>query len=230
MTGCNFGIGPGSRVSGYAWHDLNADTHRDSNEPGLNGWTIYIDVNGNGRLDNAKPSVVTQNDAQGHPGYYELTGLAAGNYTFAEVRQTGWTQTAPADPGVYSIHLDLGQNSDAVDFGNHANPGSIFGYVWNDLNADGDWDTAEPGLNGWTVYLDANGNGQFDAGEPSVLTHNDPQGNPGYYEFRISFRARLQSTKCRAPVGRRLSRSARAYSPSYSGPGRPPTTSASATC
>lgn len=51
----NFGnwipdIFPGG-ISGQKWNDLNGDGVKDENEPGLEGWTVFLDVNGNGILD-----------------------------------------------------------------------------------------------------------------------------------------------------------------------------------
>ena len=41
---------PGS-IHGQKWHDLNGDGVKDPGEPGLQGWTIFLDENGNGLLD-----------------------------------------------------------------------------------------------------------------------------------------------------------------------------------
>lgn len=60
-------------------------------EPTLGGWTIYLDQNQNGRLDDGERSTVT--DANGN---YEFTDLPAGTYYVAEVQQSGWTQTFPS--------------------------------------------------------------------------------------------------------------------------------------
>ena len=53
-------------------------------EVGLEGWTIYLDLNNNGRLDPGEPTAVT--DASGR---YSFTGLPAGQYTVAEVQRNG---------------------------------------------------------------------------------------------------------------------------------------------
>jgi subtilisin family serine protease len=50
---------------------------------------------------------------------------------------------------------------------------SIEGVLFEDQNADGIRQLAEPGLAGRTLYVDANGSGTLDPGEPSVLTNND---------------------------------------------------------
>ena len=47
----NFGaFRPGS-IAGSIFHDLNANGIFDATEPGLGGWTTYLDENGNGQLD-----------------------------------------------------------------------------------------------------------------------------------------------------------------------------------
>ena len=79
-----------AEISGTKWHDLNGDGVRDAEEPGLEGWTIYLDANDNGELDDDETS--TETDAEGN---YSFTGLAAGTYTVAEVIQEGWQQTFP---------------------------------------------------------------------------------------------------------------------------------------
>jgi hypothetical protein len=56
--------------------------------------------------------------------------------------------------------------------------GQIQGTVWNDQDADGVFDSGEPGLTGLTVFLDSDLDGQPDSGEPTVLT-----GDNGTYSF-----------------------------------------------
>jgi subtilisin-like proprotein convertase family protein len=50
---------------------------------------------------------------------------------------------------------------------------AISGTVWNDRNGDGQIETGEPGLSGWTVFLDLNGNTQPD----TTVTANLPSAN-----------------------------------------------------
>ncbi|WP_421656267.1 FG-GAP-like repeat-containing protein [Leptothermofonsia sp. ETS-13] len=96
---------PGS-LQGRKWSDLDGDRISDPGEPGLPGWTIYLDLNQNGILDTGEPS--TQTDANGN---YTFTNLTAGTYTVAEVPQSGWQQTFPASQPQELFKADF---SDAV--------------------------------------------------------------------------------------------------------------------
>jgi RHS repeat-associated protein len=81
-------------------------------EPGLPGWTVYLDLNHDGKLDPGDPFTTT--DSVGH---YAFTGLAPGTYTVAEVGQPGWRQTAPASLS-WTVTVQAGHIVNSVDFGN----------------------------------------------------------------------------------------------------------------
>src|SRR5262249_4334757 len=56
-TAVNFGnIQDLGTVTGTKFNDLDGDGVRDPGEPGLQGWTIYVDLNNNGTLDGGEPS------------------------------------------------------------------------------------------------------------------------------------------------------------------------------
>jgi hypothetical protein len=100
----NFGNAPPAEIHGTKWNDLDGDGFWDRpEEPGLAGWTIFLDSNGNGVLDEAETSTVTAAD-----GRYSFTGLAAGDYVVAEVPQLGWVQTSPG----HAIATELIVNGD----------------------------------------------------------------------------------------------------------------------
>jgi glutamine cyclotransferase len=97
LSDINFGnhyIPPGE-IHGFKWNDLDGDGEWDQpDEPGLAGWTIYLDDNNNGTLDAGESWTVTAQD-----GSYSFTGLSAGEYVVAEVLKPGWEQTSPGLPG-----------------------------------------------------------------------------------------------------------------------------------
>jgi RHS repeat-associated protein len=81
-------------------------------EPALPGFTIYLDLNHDGKLDPGDPSTLT--DALGH---YSFSNLAPGTYTVAEVGQAGFKETEPAN-GAYTAVVQSGQVTSNLDFGN----------------------------------------------------------------------------------------------------------------
>jgi hypothetical protein len=174
-------------ISGQKFEDVNGDGQHQSTEPGINGWTIFLDSNGNGQLDgggpNAEPTATTgdldrNSDGNIDPftetGWYSFTGLAPGAF---EVREapvaSGWVQSLPVDATTgaaapYVVVLASGEAADRRDFGNYR-PASIHGQKFEDKNGDGARQEDEPGLNDWTIFLDVNRNEQLDtdaAGEP----------------------------------------------------------------
>ncbi len=185
VTGQDFGVYalPG-RIEGDVWSDMDGDAWRDTGEPTLAGWTVYLDANSNGQLDLGETSQLS--NASGH---FVFDNLPAGvRYVVREVVQAGWVQTLPLANGPYALTLSAGQVSTGNNFGNHATPGMIEGDVWNDANGDGVRDPSELSL-AWQVFADINGNGQLDGAEPSAST--DPYGHyvlsyisPGAYAVR----------------------------------------------
>lgn len=132
--------------------------------PVLAGWTIFIDTNGNGTVDQGELTAVT--DAGGN---YSFTNLLPGSFALAEVLQAGWTQIFGPAP----FSLAAGETATNKNFGNFQN-GSISGFKWNDVNGNGTYDN-EAKLNGWTMTLFNAQNQQV--GQPKVTDVN------GNYSF-----------------------------------------------
>ena len=82
-------LDPGT-INGYKWHDLNQNGVFETDESGIEGWTIYLDSNQNGQLDDGETSTVTDAD-----GFYSFTDLGFGTYTVAEQAEPRWKQTYP---------------------------------------------------------------------------------------------------------------------------------------
>ena len=173
FTGANFGNYRNVAIVGRKLADPDADGVLNQAD-GLAGWTIYLDLNNSGVLDDGEPTSVTQTDNPvtlfvNEAGLYSFVNLKPGAYTVAEVPQDGYVQTAPAphaDSGRREHRVTLGSNQTLSfrDFGN-APSIEIEGVKWHDLDADGIRDAGEPGLANWTIYLDLNSNGQLDHNE-----------------------------------------------------------------
>ncbi|MDA1052575.1 MAG: Rib/alpha-like domain-containing protein [Planctomycetota bacterium] len=128
-------------IRGLKWWDKTPDGVYDpQTEPGLGGWTIYIDANKNSSLDwtDGNSNGVWDEDegeqwtVTGSDGTYVLPDVPAGSYIVREVTQDGWQQTypntsqqeAPSEGLVAYYPLD-GDLNDASGNGNHGSlPGA----------------------------------------------------------------------------------------------------------
>lgn len=101
LEGLDFGNRPvaTSAIHGSKWLDTNANGEREKDEPGLSGVTIYLDLNGNGRLDPREPTTLTTRDQpdtfEDETGRYRFGNLRPGEYTVREVVPRGFDQTFP---------------------------------------------------------------------------------------------------------------------------------------
>jgi hypothetical protein len=176
-----------SSIAGTVYNDRNANGVRNVGELGLPGRVIYLDSNGNGRLDAGERSTTT--DVQGN---YAFDDLTAGTYLVREVLPAGWRAANPTSAALL-VAVGAGQNATGENFGNTPSAlatGAIGGRVFQDANGNGKLDHGEKGLKGWRVYLDANNDGRWESNEQSVLT--DASGNwslggliAGKYRLRL---------------------------------------------
>jgi hypothetical protein len=89
-------------IRGTKWNDSNGNGIRDTGEPGLANWIIYLDANGDSELNNQGGGSgvcderalerCVRTDAAGN---YSFNNLEPGTYVVAEVLQPGWVQTYP---------------------------------------------------------------------------------------------------------------------------------------
>lgn len=148
---------PKGSISGTKFNDLNMNGVKDSGEPGIANWKIYI-------TGDVSDSLLTNSS-----GNFTFSNLIAGNYTISEDLQPGWLQTFPTS-GTHIIALSWGGNVTAKDFGNFK-LGSISGYKFEDVNGNSVWDSNEPALQGWTVNLSG------------PISSSSVTNAGGYYEF-----------------------------------------------
>lgn len=134
-------------ITGHKYHDRNGNGQEDTGEPALSGWTIFLDANNNGALDQGERSGTT--DSGGNVTFANLT---PGTYRVCEVPQSGWITSDPGDgTNCKSVTLGLA-GTVTVKFGNFQNA-TKSGRKFNDLNANGTQDAGEAGLSGWEIHL-----------------------------------------------------------------------------
>lgn len=107
-------------IAGAVFDDTDGSGTLNDGEPGLVGWTVYLDANENGELDDSEVSTTT--DDQGR---YTFTNLATGlgdlsTYLVLEVVADGYEQTSD-DPLPVAL-TEPGQTVEDVNFGNVLTP------------------------------------------------------------------------------------------------------------
>lgn len=177
------------QVHGQKWNDLNGNGVRDCSypdyqitfveplvieptcEPSLNGWTVFIDDNKNGALDQDERSMQTQFHNGPGPddnGWYWFTDMFPGLHQICEVQQVGWNQTYPinANGNCHTVYVnEYGQNETSCysvsdernvenaiiapmcNFGNQQQSSITVNKHYDD-NGDGTVDRTNP--SGWT--------------------------------------------------------------------------------
>ncbi len=199
-------------IGNYAWIDNNKNGIQDeASSLGLNGVKVYLYGAGTDQLigggdDILLDSSVTANDFFGNPGYYKFIEVPSGKYYVKF--QTNYNQyrispvinqtiktdinsdadTTTGNSGLVTIIASgSGQDKDntTIDAGFYPT-GSLGNYVWWDENRNGLQDEpASNGINGEWVYLYKEISSVYTKID-SMLTGNDPSGNPGAYNFEIT--------------------------------------------
>lgn len=100
----NFKLG---EINGWKWDDYNGNGFWDEGEPALSGWEICLSLSEEStfRFAEQDNGNCVQTDDNG---YFEFTGLRAGNYRLTETAQPGWNQTWPVDPNYYDLTIRSG--------------------------------------------------------------------------------------------------------------------------
>ena len=161
----------------YVWEDLNADGVQDAGEPGIQGATVklYRDADGDGVAEpNGDDGASIATDTANANGIYGFNNLTPGAYFVEFTKPAGFDKASPSTPSTASDPTDSdadtttgvtdvtvlvsGENDPTWDAGFYK-LASLGDFVWDDLNANGEQDNGEPGIQGVTVnLLDANGN------------------------------------------------------------------------
>lgn len=154
LTGVNAGMLPASTVSGVFFHDVNDNGLRDENEIGMLGAEVRL-VSEDGEID------LTQTPAE--DGTYFFDGVMPGRYTLhyllgehremAKVVEGGNTVAHDGPDTVYGPFEVVMGESLALPVAGAVTLGNFSGAVFEDLNANGQWDEGEKALSGAAVTL-----------------------------------------------------------------------------
>ncbi len=118
---------PNGEIHGAKWNDLDGDSVWDQpDEPGLAGWTIYLDANNNGALDNGEKWTTT-----GADGSYAFTNLPAGVYVVGELLKSGWMQTSPGPFSTASLVVNGNFETGSLSGWTQENIGGAGSFVIN---------------------------------------------------------------------------------------------------
>ncbi|MBO11720.1 MAG: hypothetical protein CMJ68_13280, partial [Planctomycetaceae bacterium] len=140
-----------AEIHGTLVHDLDGDGNLDAGEPGLSGWTVFLDTNDNGVLNAGERSTKTVSDVRGE---YSFDELAPGDYTVAWITPTGWQATTSSR----SLTLAAGDVEEDIDLFDQfivSETPTVDGVAFAD---DGVSDTFRIAPNGTDVEVTVNGN------------------------------------------------------------------------
>ena len=174
-----FGVYADAAVTGVVFGDSDGSGDRDSNESSLAGWTLEIDLNNDGSIDEQIESTLSG---------FSIPQISAGSHRIRLVGQPGWTRTTPKSVDSFIISVGSGDKIEGIEFGVKDERGVITGNKFYDANADGVRQPNEIGLANWTIFADLDDDELHDPDEPSTITDTD--GNyslpvvPGEYVIR----------------------------------------------
>ena len=109
-AGVNFGhVVANPAITGTKFNDINGNGQRDAGEGGLEGVFIYIDLDGDDRIDIGEPATQTAAD-----GTYRLVFPGPGLYAVREIVDSGFVQTFPG-PALGFEHIVSVTGDPAID-------------------------------------------------------------------------------------------------------------------
>jgi hypothetical protein len=153
-------------VAGNIYNDANDNDLRDEGtvNPPTGAFTVYADVNRNGRLDAGEPSATP--NARGD---YQLEYVPFGDQPIRLQAPAGYRYTAPTS-GALLVNVIGNGNVTGQNF-LVTRKSAVSGVVWADANRNGRIDSTETRWSGRRVFDDLDGNGVYSIGEPSTLTN-----------------------------------------------------------
>jgi hypothetical protein len=171
------------KIYGEKFNDKNGNNQDDgSDEPDLSGWTIFIDLNNNGILDQGEVSTTTNSG-----GDYSFENLVPGTYRVCEVQQNGWFSSLPNNETCISttIHSN-GGDQDRVDFANHQSVVIKAYKVVCDNESDlPNWGNGAPDITSTTAqnYVNSHPSCHLESGWDFQYGFGSKSGNPGVQTY-----------------------------------------------
>jgi len=110
LTRKDVGLTQTGTISGRVFLDRTGDGVLDGFDSALPGWSVFVDLNNNGKRNKGEPKAVTN-----ATGDYLLT-LNSGTYTIRASLQPGYTGTTPVG-GVFNVVLGKGKSITDRNFG-----------------------------------------------------------------------------------------------------------------
>ena len=153
----------GGGVSGRVFYDENLNGSGVS-DGGLQGVTVFADLDGNGAYTVGEPSVVT-----GQSGAFTLN-VQAGTVDIRAVAPAQYLATTSTSQTVVVPNSGV---VSGLEFGFGIVSGIKTGVAFDDLDGDGFMDANEPLLEDVYIYLDADDDNRPDLGEASTRTAED---------------------------------------------------------
>ncbi len=151
-------------ICGAKWEDLDGDAEHGDDEPPVEGVLIQLwRMSGSDGVEASKTLALDGDDwtlegedTTAEDGSYCFRGLKPGIYrvveALSEEQLEEWFAVAPKGGVHESVELACGRSLTGLDFLN-ARYGSVSGYKYEDLDADGELDEGEPGFAGVTIVL-----------------------------------------------------------------------------
>jgi Mg-chelatase subunit ChlD len=171
-------------VNGVVFTDSNKNGVFDTNEAPLSGWKVQL-------FSSASTTPQTYITDEG--GTYAIPNLCDGSYTLKQVKQSGWTQTVPANNANYPItiikgdvsadknfgNIKLSRCSDSIDNDNNGFTDSKDSTCHTDGNPNNPntYDPSRDGETGGNTCADSkdnNNNGVIDGADPVCHPGGDP--------------------------------------------------------
>ncbi len=153
----------GGGVSGSVFYDENLNGN-SSGDGGLQGVTVFADINDDGVYTNGEPTTVTEAN-----GVFSLS-VPAGTVDILAVAPPQYLATTPTSR---TVTVPNSGSASGVEFGFGIVTGVKTGVAFDDVDGDGFMDANESPLEDVYIYLDADDDNRPDLGEASTRTAED---------------------------------------------------------